>query len=210
MDKLAALGCSQQAEVLLAPRDATVHHSHWGSDGGLLCCVLCCLVSTRPLKKTQDMAKIQARSAHTASSQMFIFLPPFCSFKEVRSHLWCFGHSLRKWPSPPWERNLHNPLDKGCFPYQYWRWVTHTGLLTLLLSLLLEIPAFSWLKGCCGPCLPSCSLLWKPKGHEGSQCSHNRYCYSRRNSSHTYECRLTKSGICVDNISMDSCLLKGK
>lgn len=117
MDKLAALGCSQQAEVLLAPRDATVHHSRWGGDGGshgLLCCVLCCLVSTRPLKKTQNTAKIRARSAHTASSQMFIFSPPFCSFKEVRSHLWCFGHLLRNWPSPPWERSLRNPLDKGC------------------------------------------------------------------------------------------------
>lgn len=36
---------------------------------------------------------------------------------------------------------------------------------------------------------------------KGSQCSHNRYCSFRRNSSHTYECRLTKSEICVDTTS---------
>lgn len=51
------------------------------------------------------------------------------------------------------------------------------------------------------PLLPSYSLLWKPKGHEGSLCSGKRYCYYRKNSSHTYECRLTESKICVDNTS---------
>lgn len=51
------------------------------------------------------------------------------------------------------------------------------------------------------PLLPSYSLLWKPKGHEGSLCSGKRYCYCRKNSSHTYECRLTESKICVDNTS---------
>lgn len=98
-----------------------------------------------------------------------------------------------------WEWNLHRPLDGSCFPHQYCSWVTYTGLLTLLPSSLLGTPACTSLKGCCGPFFLVILCCESPKDMKEACAVAKDTVITEK--THTYECRLTESKICVDNTS---------